>query len=305
MEIKKIINKKVTLNIIKLIITLIFIGFLVNYLTFKGLFISLSKINLFYLFIVVLLMPINLYLQFKRWQMLCISYEKSSNKTIIKSLFIGIAGGLITPFKAGEFLGRAYIFEHNKRKTYALLTVYDKLLSIFVTFILGMIISIFTFINTLNVFLQYVLPILAISLIVIYLIKLVLQKRFKQKYDKIINTISEIYSIIKINKNLKLVFLAFALFITYVTQFALLLSSFNNIKHFINYILAGVLVFFTNTIIPPFTFGELGIRESAAVFYSDYFNYLPDSGFNAAILLFFINVIIPSIIGLFIYLREK
>ncbi len=71
------------------------------------------------------------------------------------------------------------------------------------------------------------------------------------------------------------------------------------------FVSAGVLVFFTNTIIPPVTFGEIGIREGAAVFFANYFPYIAQTGFASSIILFTINVIIPSVIGLIIYLREK
>lgn len=305
MDIKNTVNNKVILNTLKLIITLVFIGYLINYLKFKDIFNSFNKINLIYFSIAILLMPINLYLQFQKWQILCISYENSSNKKILKSLFIGIAGGLITPFKAGEFLGRSYVFEPKKRKVYALLTVYDKLLSIFVTFILGLIVSIITFIKTLNLFLKYGLPLIIIAFIVLYLIKIILEKKYLSTYLKIKSTFIDIYSIIRISKNKQLIFLSLVFFLTYIIQFALLLSSFNTLHNFGNYILAGILVFFTNTIIPPFTLGELGIREGAAVFYSQYFYYSAYSGFNSALILFFVNVIIPSIIGLIIYLREN
>jgi uncharacterized membrane protein (DUF441 family) len=99
--------------------------------------------------------------------------------------------------------------------------------------------------------------------------------------------------------------LAIIFFFTYVFQFALLLAAFNGISKVFSYLSAGVLVFFTNTVIPPITLGELGIREGAAVYYSQYFNYIAQTGFNASIMLFTINIIVPAILGFIIYLEKN
>lgn len=61
---------------------------------------------------------------------------------------------------------------------------------------------------------------------------------------------------------------------------------------------------FAKTVIPPVSLGELGIREGASVYFLTILGESASVGFNASIFLFFINVLIPSLIG-FILLMKK
>jgi len=55
----------------------------------------------------------------------------------------------------------------------------------------------------------------------------------------------------------------------------------------------------------PISVGDLGIRESAAVFFMKKIGLLESSAFNASILLFAINLLIPSLIGLVLVLKHR
>ena len=62
---------------------------------------------------------------------------------------------------------------------------------------------------------------------------------------------------------------------------------------------------FVKTIIPPITFGELGIREGASVYFLTQMGETASIGFNASILLFIINLLIPALIGVGMFLRKN
>lgn len=62
---------------------------------------------------------------------------------------------------------------------------------------------------------------------------------------------------------------------------------------------------FTKTIIPPISFGELGIREGASVFFITQLGEVASVGFNASIFLFSINLVLPAIIGVGMFLRKN
>jgi len=62
---------------------------------------------------------------------------------------------------------------------------------------------------------------------------------------------------------------------------------------------------FAKTIIPPVSLGELGIREGASIFFITALGESASVGFNASIFLFFINVLIPSLIGLILLLKKN
>ncbi|MCJ7554630.1 MAG: hypothetical protein MUO34_12180, partial [Ignavibacteriaceae bacterium] len=97
---------------------------------------------------------------------------------------------------------------------------------------------------------------------------------------------------------------SFLFYLCFLIQYVLLVASFSNQLHFVDYLWAGNLVMFAKTIIPPISLGELGIREGASVYFISRLGESASVGFNASIFLFLINVLLPSIIG-FILLVKK
>lgn len=299
------INKKILLNSLKFTLSVLIISYLVNYLSINSIYISFQNADKLIILFAFLLLPINIFLQYKRWALLCLTVESNNKINIAKSIFLGIAAGLITPLKAGEFLGRAFIFDSKKIKEYIILSIYDRLISMLVTVLIGFVFALLTFSKITKLIAYYYIPILSIIAILGIFVLFILKNKIFSSVNNRLNQIIYRVRTISIAVNIKLIFLAILFFFTYVFQFALLLAAFNGITKVFSYLSAGVLVFFTNTVIPPITLGELGIREGAAVYYSKHFYYIAQTGFNASIILFTINIIIPSIIGLIIYLREK
>ncbi|HPN37866.1 MAG TPA: lysylphosphatidylglycerol synthase domain-containing protein [Melioribacteraceae bacterium] len=300
-----ILNKKIIFNLAKLILSAILIVFLVSYLKLNSNFVSFNNANVYLIIFAIVLLPLNIFIQYKRWQILCYTVEKSSKIIIIKSIFLGIAAGLITPLKAGEFIGRAYILNKSKIKEYTLLSIYDRLVSMLITVFVGTLFVLVYLFPLNKIIINYFIIGIVLFFITILVIFFIIKNKHKLLEIKQIKVIIHVLTSIDVRTNIKLICLAFIFFFTYIIQFALLLSAFNGFNNFLQFVSAGVLVFFTNTIIPPVTFGEIGIREGAAVFFANYFPYIAQTGFASSIILFTINVIIPSVIGLIIYLREK
>ncbi len=61
---------------------------------------------------------------------------------------------------------------------------------------------------------------------------------------------------------------------------------------------AILLTFLVKTVVPPFTFLDLGVREGAAAFFFGMLGLGASVGFSAAFGLFLINVVIPTLAGL-------
>ena len=91
----------------------------------------------------------------------------------------------------------------------------------------------------------------------------------------------------------------------FLLQYALLVSAFSHNTELLNYLLAGNLIMFIKTVIPPISLGELGIREGASVFFLTRFGELSAVAFNASIFLFVINILFPALVGLFLLLKNN
>jgi uncharacterized membrane protein YbhN (UPF0104 family) len=69
--------------------------------------------------------------------------------------------------------------------------------------------------------------------------------------------------------------------------------------------IASIMVYFTKTLIPSITLGEIGIREGAAIYFFGLFGCNEAVAFNSSMLLFILNLLLPSIIGMYFLLRLK
>ncbi len=85
----------------------------------------------------------------------------------------------------------------------------------------------------------------------------------------------------------------------------MLVTAFSHHSDIVHYLWAANLIMFAKTIIPPISFGELGIREGASVYFITIMGEKASVGFNASIFLFIINLLIPALIGVGMFLRKN
>lgn len=311
----------ITRKRIEILVKLIFgfglIIFLVNYVDPKTIIETFKKANYSFLSMAVLLMPLNLYFQFAKWKILCKKYFKiNENRSIWFSLFYGISGGIFTPMKSGEYFARALPLKETKVVDVVIATAVDKLIPIFFVVIIG---GVF-FIIFLKGLLDYSF-IVAVTLVIIYLavilipliilfsdLNISVMLRTKLKGLKFLSKVVEKISFIRnIDKRTftKLLIISFVYHLTFTIQMTLLLVAFSGEYDFAKYFFTANLIIFTQIIIPPIALGELGVREGAAVYYLQSLGYSSVVGFNAALSLFTINLLIPSIVGLFLLLKRN
>lgn len=84
----------------------------------------------------------------------------------------------------------------------------------------------------------------------------------------------------------------------YVTQFVLLLRAFAPFADPRLAFLGVAVVFFVKFLAPPIFLFDLGLREGAAVVILGYLGVPEAAAFNAALLLFGINLVLPALLGL-------
>lgn len=276
---------------------------------------SLKEANYLLIIISFLLSFANILLQFFKWKIICNKViDEKSDRKILSSLLIGIAGGLVTPFRAGEYIGRNLPFKNNSVIEISLATFVDKICNLFIILLVGSFATLLfvQFYYNLSIYFVLLIATLLISLFFLCFLLIIngnFRDIFKTRIKKF-KWFTKYFNELKILKNisqgliLEIIFLSLLIFGCYIMQFALLISAFSHQFNFINYVWIGILVIFAKTIIPPITFGELGIRESASVFYITKMGLVAAVGFNAAIFLFLINILIPSIVGIFFLLKR-
>lgn len=311
-----IIFRNRVVTILKFILAIGLLIFLVNYIQLSQIKKTFSEANQIFLVIVLLILPINLYLQFLKWKIITHKFLNiSDNNKIARSLFYGISAGIFTPMKSGEYVARAIPFKDSKLVDVVLSTVIDKFIPIIFVVIIGGIFFIFFIrdlfeLSTLHLIVVFILYLLIIS-IPLYLFnaesKFINRIKDSLKKNKYYERIySKVTFLKKLDRKmfLKLLTLSLLYHLTFTIQMTLLFAAFTENFNFFQYFYIANLVIFVQVIIPPIALGEIGIREGAAVYFVAYFGLPAAVGFNAALTLFIINLLLPSLVGL-LFLFKK
>lgn len=315
---KKLATQDKLILIAKIVITICMITYIAINVSFKETLSIISNANLSYLLIVVALTFLNLFIQFQKWKFIskvCLSYENDT--TVATSLFQGFAAGIFTPGRIGEYVGRSLAFKEKTLLEVITATVIDKMFNLLIITFFGSL-SAILFISYFAHVSSFVTVSLFILLFCIYYILFLLLSSPKIWEGFILNSLRKVKylkdfidKLILLKRldrtNLTKIFLlSFVFYLTFVTQFALLMAAYSNsVVNLLDFTWIGSIVFFTNSVIPSVTLGELGIRESAALYFSQRFGYLGSIGFNAALSIFFFNILVPAIIGLFLLTKKN
>lgn len=309
--------KGLLITVLKIIIA----GGLLTYLVLKvnvyEILGALRNANLSLIAVTALLAVLNIYLQFLKWKLTCgYVLNEKSNKKIGLSLFYGFSGGVFTPARIGEYFGRAAAFKDKPLIKVAVATFIDKLFPLMAVAGFGALASILFIHYYYHVSAYLTGSIFIVTFILFYIIySISLDPRLWNSvlFARINKSprLNKLYNNLKILKELdrnyttQMVFISIAFYCCFILQYALLAAAFSGHTNVIQYIWAGNLVMFVKTIIPPISLGELGIREGASVFFLHMFGEVKSVGFNSSIFLFLINMLIPSIIGLFLLLKRN
>lgn len=296
--------------IVKIIIGVLIISFIFKLYKFDvediiTAFKNAKKINL--LLAGFLLIP-NLLVQLFKWRFLLrtVLPEVGLSESLI-SLFGGITIGLITPGRIGE-VGRALFIKHANQLKIAGLAAIDKIYGLIVITIGGTLGILFLLISLYikSVFLITPLVLLmGIAVILIIYISFhpkVIQGFFYNlkaviPYRGLLTSFLSSFDNFDKSAAKTILGLGVILYLIVIAQFLLLAKAFENLPFLWGFSSSSVTLLAKSLL--PFSFGDLGIREASSIYFFTQFGIKAMTAFNASILLFTINVLIPSIIGAF------
>jgi uncharacterized membrane protein YbhN (UPF0104 family) len=259
----------------------------------------------------VLLIP-NIYLQYCKWKITCdkLIGEKSRRK-ILLSLFYGFPAAVFTPARTGEYFGRGLAFKNCHFSEIIIATVVDKIFATLVTLIIGSIGTIL-FMNRYYQSSNYVSIPMIIAFFLLSAITVIFIITDKEWVFTLFSPISKYKLFSKIGERLlilkkldrnfvfKMIPISTLFFFCYLLQFMILIAAFSHHFDAINYFWAVVLIMFTKTILSPLSLSELGVREGASIFFLTQMGETSSTAISASLVLFVINIIVPSLIGLFL-----
>ena len=275
-------------------------------------FIAFQSAKLSLIMVALLLLLPNIYFQFYKWRYLVrlVKFD-ASNREVLQSLFAGFTFGFITPGRLGEF-GRAFFIKNCPWVKVLGIAALDKLFSVAVVFLFGSVGLLYLIGKQL--FIYTMIPLVtftAITLFVFYYIlfhpeiiksflySLNIILPFREKIKLLISSMDQFTR----ERAIMLLLFNLGFSIIFLAQFYILVIAFQP-SAVVPTMLALASTMLVKTML-PISIGDLGIRESAAIYFLGKIAILESAAFNASILLFLINLLIPSLVGLVLILKHR
>lgn len=260
------------------------------------------------LFIIVFtLMLVNYSIEAKKWQLLLKSTEPIPFLRSLQSVFTGIAVSLLTPNRVGEYVGRILYLKNVHKWQGISVTLIGSFAQFIVTALFGLSGLIYYITNIQSTLLLQVFMTISVlgCILLIYLYFHI--HRFVKwighfaLFKKVLSYLQAVQNFDK-QLLLKVLFMSALRYSIYATQFFILLKLCYVRANPLDIYFTIGLIFWAMAILPTIAIAEIGIRGEAALFF-----LLPLSGnqlgiVSSTILLWFINLIIPALLGcLFVY----
>ncbi len=271
-------------------------------------------------------MLVNWGLESLKWKILIAKIEKVPFFRAFQAVLTGTSVSMFTPNRTGDYLGRVFILEKANRIEGALLTIIGSISQVLIVVCVGL----FSFLSFFYEFLQtsnrmnnylisgmvLLIPILVFSFLFAYfnIASLInfLKTYFPRRWEKFAQHLN-VFTKFSAKELLIILFISALRYLVFSVQFYLLLRFINIKLPFSIALVLIAVIYLIMTVIPTITLTELGIRGSVAVYiigvYFKQVNISYDSLnadiFTSSSLLWFINLVIPAILGTFFIFRLK
>ena len=303
------VSKRRVLFVSKIVLAIIVLLWVINKVHFDTILKSLRNPASPSMIVIAffLLIP-NVTLQWFRWHFLLrlLKPGVSVDESLI-SLFGGLTVGLVTPGRIGEFGRTLFISKANHIKALGLIFI-DKFYASVIMILFG-VWGIISFLGSQLDYHRYLMaPLVGLGLVLSTVgLMLILRPMYIRTFFYHLSLIIPFRSKMKLfidgldlfprNRAGFFVLLSVSVYCIYILQFSLLALAFEPMN-FSTLFTSTTSTLFAKIVL-PFSIGDLGIREGAAVYFFRHFGVQKVTAFNSAFLLFLINVMIPAVIGLF------
>jgi len=222
------------------------------------------------------------------------------------SVMLGISLGSFTPGEIGEFAGRALHITDAKRSHLIGLVLLDKSQIFIVTSCAGIVSLVcLTFDNSLYIALIAIV-IIILSCVFIIRLKIIatLGRRlnaslFKKSW---LNRVLDGFSLLKPQQLYITALYTIIFHCVLILQMFCLVNGFAKISLAHAFIGTSAMMFVKSLL--PISIGDLGIREAGSIYFFSVYGISQAAALNASLLLFLINVFIPSVIGIY-FIRNQ
>jgi len=271
--------------------------------------ISLQE-NSHYLIFVIFLIFLNWSFEAKKWQILARKIENITFIDAYQSVLVGLTLGFISPANLGDFAGRLMKLKSKNRSEGIGSILLGNGIQFYVSILFGLIAYGLISSKNISTFDQIIFWLLVLTLIlgiVVFIFRENLTSflsnfQWVKRYENHLKALTEFDL-----GEFRTVFLwAILRYLTFSLQFVIVLIIFQiDIPLFELWAISCLILLF-KTIIPPINFlTDLGVREFSALHFFSLYSVQTSSVVTATFFLWLINILLPVIVGGFLFLKSK
>ena len=306
------LSKKHVIFLFKALAAALVFSILVRRISLDEIQAALAAADKRFILMAMTLLPVNLFFQFRKWQLL-VKFVKPdvAHREVLFSLLAGMSLGMVTPGRIGEFARSAFI-RHASWQTLLGFIMIEKIFSIVTLYVFGFWgLSYFVHLKIAPPSLW--LPLVLLGLALVAVVFMLLQPaRVRRGFSHLLHRRT-------FHSGVEKMLVAFQSFsapgarmlflnctgqvLVYMFQFVLLTNAFVHLSLLQGLAAASAIMTVKSWL--PIALGDLGIRESAAVFFFGLLGVPAAAAFNASFLLFVINILVPGLIGFSLLLRAR
>lgn len=261
---------------------------------------------------VLILLPLNLFLESVKWKMLTSKVQKISLITSIKAVLSGISTGFFTPNRVGELVGRVAFLDPGNRKSGITLNIVSGLTQSLVMVVCG-VPACTLFLSTTtdkwkpdttNFVLILITCILLVGLIYFTLPRW--RKYFNEsEWPGKIRSFTDCIYVYKLKDLLKIIRVSFIRYLVFCTQFYFMLRFFGIDLTAWHALIAIPTTYLFVTFTPTFAFSDVATRSSYAVLVIGAFSAQLVNIALAGVCIWAVNLIIPMMVGSVFMVRKR
>lgn len=269
--------------------------------------------NLWKDILLILLIFVNWGFEAKKWQQLALKVEEISFKEALKGVLMGLSLGFITPANLGDYAGRMWKFQHQKRAESIGAILLGNGIQFYISLLFGTLSFVYFLVTQHQLLFGFnavIVIVLTISLFwgffayqkrhlfYLFILKIPFLKRFAQTIQ-----ILEHFT----NQEVKKVFFwGLMRYLTISLQFVLALLIFGIYLNIVALLAIVCLIFLVKTIVPAINFlGDLGIREFSAIYFFSFYQVNTTAVIAATFVLWLINILFPVLVGSILVLKTR
>jgi uncharacterized protein (TIRG00374 family) len=258
------------------------------------------------LFLAFLLTPVNIWLEVLVWRPLVRAIDATLElASLLRAVLIGFAFAIITPARVGEFYGRTIVSSKENQWSVGASVVVGRVAESIIQAIVGLAALAAIFpeassedLNTWTVYLSAVGAIWLILLLALFFVRSsTLDRLVLGRLKKIIRPFAFLEEV-ELRARIEVLFFGFLRYCVFALQFAIAVRAFGIEADVLLVLHSIAIVFLLRSLAPPVSFLDLGIREGVAAFVFGYAGMSEAAAFNAALAIFAMNVLLPSLIGI-------